>query len=96
LQAERRSIFAMAAAATHEGSTTGAAQASPDVGYPNGHLGHLTDDETKALAEFKALITEKGAYSPGPPPSHDDQTLLYVLADYANLPLSMTSEAAES
>ncbi|KAL8403589.1 hypothetical protein RB594_008737 [Gaeumannomyces avenae] len=69
----------MAAAAPHEGSTAGAAQASPDIGYPNGHLGYLNESETKALDEFKALITEKSEYSPGPPPSHDDQTLLRFL-----------------
>ncbi|KAL8377730.1 hypothetical protein RB595_008427 [Gaeumannomyces hyphopodioides] len=70
----------MAAAAPHEGSATGAAQASPEVAYPNGHLGHLNERETKALEEFKALITENGEYSPGPPPSHDDQTLLFLRA----------------
>ncbi|KAL8288110.1 hypothetical protein RB601_004491 [Gaeumannomyces tritici] len=69
----------MAAAAPYEGSTAGAAQASPDIGYPNGHLGHLNESEIKALGEFKALITEKSEYSPGPPPSHDDQTLLRFL-----------------
>lgn len=69
----------MAAVAPHEGSTTSAALAtSPEVGYPNGHLGHLNERETRALEDFKALITEKGEYSPGPPPSHDDQTLLFV------------------
>lgn len=70
----------MAAVAPHEGSTTSAALAtSPEVGYPNGHLGHLNERETRALEDFKALITEKGEYSPGPPPSHDDQTLLRFL-----------------
>lgn len=52
------------------------ATADPEVGYPKGHLGHLTDSETKALSEFKVLVTENGLYTPGPPPSHDDQTLL--------------------
>lgn len=47
-----------------------------DIGYPNGHLGHLTESQTKALQEFKALILEKGYYQPGPPPSHDDPLLL--------------------
>ncbi|KAI1740180.1 CRAL-TRIO domain-containing protein [Xylaria scruposa] len=50
-----------------------------DVGFPKGHLGHLTEDETQALAEFKTLLEEKGFYKPGPPPSHDDPTLLRTL-----------------
>ncbi|KAI0021592.1 CRAL-TRIO domain-containing protein [Xylariomycetidae sp. FL0641] len=48
-------------------------------GYPNGHLGHLTDTESKALADFKVFLEEKGLYKPGPPPSHDDPTLLRFL-----------------
>ncbi|TLD30421.1 hypothetical protein PspLS_02402, partial [Pyricularia sp. CBS 133598] len=55
------------------------ATADPEVGYPKGHLGHLTDSENKALSEFKVLIAENGLYTPGPPPSHDDQTLLRFL-----------------
>ena len=47
-----------------------------DAGYPHGHLGHLTDGEQESLAQFKAFLEEKGAYKPGSPPSHDDQTLL--------------------
>ncbi|KAI8631937.1 CRAL-TRIO domain-containing protein [Xylariaceae sp. FL1651] len=50
-----------------------------DVGYPAGHLGHLTEQETQALVEFKALLVEKGLYKPGPPPSHSDPTLLRYL-----------------
>ncbi|KAI0508676.1 CRAL-TRIO domain-containing protein [Xylaria bambusicola] len=50
-----------------------------DVGYPTGHLGHLTEHETQALADFKALLQEKGLYKPGPPSSHDDPTLLRYL-----------------
>ncbi|KAJ8117771.1 hypothetical protein ONZ43_g4126 [Nemania bipapillata] len=50
-----------------------------EVGYPTGHLGHLTEHETQALADFKALIEEKGIYKQGPPPSHDDPTLLRYL-----------------
>ena len=50
--------------------------ATQDIGYPHGHLGHLTEDEEKALVEFKQIISEKGLYQAGPPPSHDDQTLL--------------------
>ncbi|KAF2964326.1 hypothetical protein GQX73_g9242 [Xylaria multiplex] len=50
-----------------------------EVGYPTGHLGHLTEHETQALADFKVLLEEKGFYKPGPPPSHDDPTLLRTL-----------------
>ncbi len=47
-----------------------------DFGYPHGHLGNLTEDELTRLDQFKAYLQEKGLYLPGPPPSHDDQTLL--------------------
>jgi hypothetical protein len=49
-----------------------------DVGYPTGHFGHLTEED-QALVDFKALLQDKGLYQPGPPPSHSDPTLLYVL-----------------
>jgi len=48
----------------------------PGVGYPHGHLGHLEDHEAKAFEDFKKLLQEKGAYTPGPPPNHDDPKLL--------------------
>lgn len=61
---------------------------SEDIGYPHGHIGHLTESEEQALKDFKVLLEEKGLYKPGPPPSHDDPTLLrflrarkFVLAD---------------
>lgn len=47
-----------------------------EYGYPRGHLGHLTEEENKAFQEFKAYLQEKGIYKAGPPPSHDDPTLL--------------------
>ncbi|KAI1426635.1 CRAL-TRIO domain-containing protein [Xylaria sp. FL1777] len=50
-----------------------------ELGFPKGHSGHLTDDEAEALVEFKALLEEDGLYKPGPPPSHDDPTLLRFL-----------------
>ncbi len=53
--------------------------AGVEHGYPLGHLGHLTGDEEAALVGFKAFLLEKGLYQPGPPPSHDDQTLLWAL-----------------
>jgi hypothetical protein len=49
-----------------------------EVGYPTGHFGHLTEHETQALTDFKTILEEKGIYKPGPPPSHDDPTLLCV------------------
>jgi hypothetical protein len=55
------------------------------VGYPNGHLGHLSDQALEALVQFKVLLLERGAYTPGPPASHDDPLLLYVTT---NLPAS--------
>ncbi|KAK7997225.1 CRAL-TRIO domain-containing protein [Apiospora arundinis] len=48
-------------------------------GYPQGHLGHLTASEEQALKDFKTFLQEKGAWTPGPPPSHDDPTLLRYL-----------------
>ncbi|KAI1177013.1 CRAL-TRIO domain-containing protein [Nemania sp. FL0916] len=50
-----------------------------EVGYPTGHLGHLTEQEAQALVDFKALLQEKELYRPGPPPSHGDPTLLRYL-----------------
>ncbi|KAK7958359.1 cellular retinaldehyde-binding/triple function protein [Apiospora saccharicola] len=48
-------------------------------GYPQGHLGHLTPSEEQALKDFKVFLQEKKAWTPGPPPSHDDPTLLRYL-----------------
>lgn len=67
----------------HHAATSGPATkvqstAGGEIGYPHGHLGHLTADEEEAFKEFKAYCEEQGAFKPGPPPSHDDQTLLYV------------------
>ncbi|KAI1360854.1 CRAL-TRIO domain-containing protein [Xylaria arbuscula] len=50
-----------------------------EVGYPTGHLGHLTEHETQALIDFKTLLEEKGLYQTGSAPSHDDPTLLRYL-----------------
>lgn len=56
------------------------AKAALENGYPHGHLGHLTEEEENALKGFKAYLQEKGdLYKPGPPPSHDDPTLLRFL-----------------
>lgn len=50
-------------------------------GYPRGHLGHLTPEEEQALKDFKVFVEEKDLFKPGPPPSHDDATLLCVLLE---------------
>lgn len=47
-----------------------------EIGYPHGHLGHLSADEEDAFRNFKLFLQEKGLYEPGPPASHDDQTLM--------------------
>ncbi len=65
------------AAAAH--SKQNAAAAAVEYGYPHGHVGFLSAEEATAFAEFKAFLTEQGAYEPGPPPSHDDPTLLRFL-----------------
>ncbi|KAJ0161076.1 SEC14 cytosolic factor [Colletotrichum tanaceti] len=56
-----------------------AASTVSDVGYPHGHLGHLSEHEEAQLAAFKTLVEAKGLYKPGPPASHDDPTLLRYL-----------------
>lgn len=52
--------------------------------YPSAHLGHLTDNQQKALDRFKEICQEQGYYHPPgvvaadqPYASHDDETLLY-------------------
>ncbi|KAE9983019.1 hypothetical protein BLS_005036 [Venturia inaequalis] len=51
--------------------------------YPNGHLGHLSDDQQRALDEFRVLCEKEGYYTTkvegGKPASHDDETLLRYL-----------------
>ena len=56
-----------------------ASSGGQDIGYPNGHLGHLNQEEEKSLRDFKAFLQEKGLYTPEAAEkkaSHDDQTLL--------------------
>ncbi|KAL2760212.1 hypothetical protein ACRALDRAFT_2096211 [Sodiomyces alcalophilus JCM 7366] len=50
-----------------------------DGGYPHGHCGHLDDYQQSQFVAFKELLTERGLYKPGPPPSHDDPLLLRYL-----------------
>ncbi|EHK20664.1 uncharacterized protein TRIVIDRAFT_81252 [Trichoderma virens Gv29-8] len=47
--------------------------------FPHGHLGHLSAHQEEALERFKVVLQEKGLWRPGPPASHDDQTLLRYL-----------------
>ena len=49
-----------------------------DQGYPHGHLGHLDAAQAEKLEEFRKLVAEAGLYKAGPPPSHEDEALLYV------------------
>jgi hypothetical protein len=35
-----------------------------EYGFPNGHMGHLSDEQQRALEEFKELCIEKGYYDP--------------------------------
>jgi len=72
-------------------STGGASTGEHGIGYPNGHLGHLSPEEEETLRGFKVFLEEKGAYKPGTPPSHDDQTLLYVFHAFAFKPWWETS-----
>lgn len=46
--------------------------------YPHGHLNSLSDQQNEALQKFKAVLEERGIWKRGPPPSHSEQTLLYV------------------
>ncbi|KAF9873101.1 sec14 cytosolic factor [Colletotrichum karsti] len=73
----------MADAATSDPAARVKSHASTvnEHGYPRGHLGHLSEHEEAQLVAFKALLEEKTLYKPGPPASHDDQTLLWVPAD---------------
>lgn len=47
--------------------------------YPDGHVGHLSNDQQAALDRFKEVITGSGYFHPADGPkraSHDDETLL--------------------
>ena len=52
------------------------ASTTSEYGYPHGHLTHLSETESDALTSFKKLLEERGLYTPGPPASRDDATLL--------------------
>ncbi|CAH0054864.1 unnamed protein product [Clonostachys solani] len=65
--------------ASHTSHASHASHAGAEFAYPHGHLGALSEREEEALAKFKTLLEEKGYWKPGPPPSHDDATLLRFL-----------------
>lgn len=47
-----------------------------EYSYPQGHLGHLTEEESLALEQFKDVLEERGYWVRGPPSSHDEPQLL--------------------
>ncbi|KAL5594110.1 hypothetical protein BROUX41_001158 [Berkeleyomyces rouxiae] len=61
------------------GADAKASAAGAEFAYPNGHLEHLTESEAAALKSFKTLLASKGRFTAGPPPSHDDATLIRFL-----------------
>ncbi|KOS20581.1 SEC14 cytosolic factor [Escovopsis weberi] len=88
------SVFDGSAAASRvKPSASAASQAG---GYPQGHLGHLTAAQERALDEFKLLLEERGAWAPGPPASHDDQTLLRFLRARRWVPADAVAQFAET
>lgn len=57
------------------------ASSASGVNRLRGHLGHLTQEESAALDNFKSISTEAGFYTPpglDKKASHDDGTLVYV------------------
>jgi hypothetical protein len=72
--------------------TSQSTSAAPQTAYsfPNGHLGHLTPQQSETFNQFKSLCTERNAYNPSTSsglPSTNDATLLYVLL--LNPPISI-------
>ncbi|KAL2204677.1 CRAL/TRIO domain-containing protein [Sarocladium strictum] len=67
-----------------------------DVGYPNGHLGHLTPKEEEAFVQFKELLIERELYKPGPPASHDDPLLLRYLRARRWVPSDALTQFSET
>jgi hypothetical protein len=72
-QQSQRSAPSKVKSNTSAGATT---KTDGAAGYPAGHFGHLTAQEEDAFQKFKVFLQDKGDYRPGPPPSHDDPTLL--------------------
>ncbi|ROT43013.1 Sec14 cytosolic factor [Sodiomyces alkalinus F11] len=69
---------------------------TPDIGYPHGHFGHLTDHQQSQLIAFKELLTERGLYKPGPPASHDDPLLLRYLRARRWVPADAVTQFADT
>ena len=69
-------IMSSDGAATIPATPVKSATSASDIGYPNGHLGHLSPHQEEAFQQFKQVLTERELYKPGPPPSHDDPLLL--------------------
>ncbi|KHN98449.1 Cellular retinaldehyde-binding/triple function [Metarhizium album ARSEF 1941] len=72
------------AASTTSGTSVAAtrvkssASTRSQLGYPSGHLGHLSEHEAEALAKFKDVLEQRGVWKRDAA-SHDDQTLLRYL-----------------
>lgn len=69
------------------------ASAASGVNRLRGHLGHLTQEESAALGNFKNLAAEAGFYRASAldkKTSHDDGTLVYVI-DIVSTPESSNS-----
>lgn len=67
---------------TSKGPAHRVQSATIEYGFPQGHLGHLTEAEEQAFAEFKQVCASKGVYTPGngqQAASHDEATLLRFL-----------------
>ena len=45
-----------------------------------GHYNRLDQTQQNTLTKFKAVLQEKGLYTPDPP-SHDEPTLMYVISN---------------
>ncbi|KAF3356754.1 hypothetical protein VdG1_06177 [Verticillium dahliae VDG1] len=67
-----------------------------DGAYPAGHLGHLTEHQDAQFVAFKKLLQERGLYTPGPPASHDDPTLLRYLRARRWHPADALTQFAET
>lgn len=57
------------------------AEGSSGIGFPAGHLNHLSSSQEAAFEQFKKLAADQGLYRPpadGQWPSHNDGTMLWV------------------
>jgi hypothetical protein len=64
-----------------ENDLTASATQAAGTEWLAGHPGHLTAEQEEKLVNFKALVEEKGYYTPskdGQPANHSEQTLVYV------------------